>query len=193
MRARVAQALGLPKSCPLVLRIDDPDKPSANAAATADEALELLLPRAAFAQLRAHKWPGNLRELAMVLHNVVAFTLVSASDALQSGLSLRSPRLQVDPGLIGELLSGYELGSGADGEDAPDSEAGAQAVHVRANRTLNAVSQDVERQYMLSLLRSTAGDLARMAELLLGDASRTRAVRLRLNQLGVKLRELRGS
>ena len=45
-----------------------------------------------------------MRELASVMHNVVAFTLVAAVDAIRSGAPLRSARLQVDPGLIGELL-----------------------------------------------------------------------------------------
>jgi hypothetical protein len=64
-------------------------------------------------------------------------------------------------------------------------------VHVRAGRTLNAVAQDVERQYLLALFAATSGSFSAMAESLLGDATRTRAVRLRFNQLGLKVRALR--
>jgi DNA-binding NtrC family response regulator len=73
-----------------------------------------------------------------------------------------------------------------------DSSAGRVSVKVTPGRTLNQVAQDVERQYLRQLFERTRGDFAQMAELLLGDASRTRAVRLRLNQLGLKVRELRG-
>ncbi|MEZ4463796.1 MAG: sigma-54-dependent Fis family transcriptional regulator [bacterium] len=51
-------------------------------------------------------WPGNVRELAMVMHNIITFTLVGAVDAIGVGLELHSPRLQVDPGLVADLLSG---------------------------------------------------------------------------------------
>jgi hypothetical protein len=45
---------------------------------------------------------------------------------------------------------------------------------------------------LLHLFARTGGDFARMAEVLLGDAARQRAVRLRFNQLGLKVREITG-
>jgi len=114
--------------------------------------------------------------------------LVAAVDALEAGAALRSPRFQVDPGLVGELLAGAtplpdtpELG--ADPDLLP--------LRITPGSTLNAVSTAVERQYFLHLFRQTDGDFARMAERLLGDAGRGRAIRLRFNQLGLKVRELR--
>ena len=187
LRTRVARATGLPGNAPLRLRVG-------RARAGDDElALQLVLPRPAWQQLRGHAWPGNLRELAMVMHNLVAFTLVGAVDALSSGVSLARPRLQVDPGLLGELLAGSRgLGVG-DGRAVADSgdPGDAMAVEVKPDSTLNRVAQEVERQYMRELFKRTGGDLERMAELLLGDGSRTRAVRLRFNQLGISVRELR--
>ena len=58
-------------------------------------------------------------------------------------------------------------------------------------KTLNAVTTAVERQYYRELFSRTRGNFAHMAELLLGDAEKGRAVRLRFNQIGLKVRELR--
>jgi two-component system nitrogen regulation response regulator GlnG len=190
LRTRVARAAGLPADAPLSLAVGRRKD-------AAGDGLTLELPMPAWKQLEAHRWPGNLRELAMVMHNLVAFTLVHAVDALSSGVALRTPRLQVDPGLLGELLAGA---AGLDASDdsssdelAPDDAEGGDAFAVRLSpqSTLNQVTQAVERQYLVALFRRTRGDFAQMAKLLLGDESRTRAVRLRFNQLGLKVRELR--
>lgn len=170
---------------------------------TGEAGLLLALPPAAWNRLRAHGWPGNLRELSMVMRNLVSFTLLAAVDALESGVKLRSPRLQVDAGLVGELLAGSSglgalaqssgLGGGGASDAAPPAApSGTLAVRLEPRDTLNAVAQEVERQYMVALFEQTRGDLGLMAERLLGDASRRRAVRLRLNQLGLKVRALRG-
>ena len=65
------------------------------------------------------------------------------------------------------------------------------SIELRAGKTLNSVATEVERQYMLALFAQTQGSFPAMAEILLGDAERTRAVRLRFNQLGLKVRNLR--
>ena len=62
---------------------------------------------------------------------------------------------------------------------------------VRPQESLNAVSCDLERQCMERLFENYGGDLGRMAEALLGDAAAGRKVQLRMNQLGIKLRELK--
>jgi hypothetical protein len=54
------------------------------------------------------------------------------------------------------------------------------------------VSAEVERQYLRALFEACAGDLERMARELLGPRGTARQVHLRLNQLGLRLRELRG-
>jgi hypothetical protein len=52
------------------------------------------------------------------------------------------------------------------------------------------VANSVERQVFLELFRRADGDFGRMAGALLGDERKGRAVRLRFNQLGLKVREL---
>ncbi|HKP58760.1 MAG TPA: sigma 54-interacting transcriptional regulator [Polyangiales bacterium] len=185
LRERLALALGLPKDAPLVLRVESA---SPGPAAQSRTAIELVLPRSAWQQLERHGWPGNLRELSMLIHNLLAFTLVRAADALDSGVGLRSARLQIDPGLVGELLaaSAAPSGNGASGGGLLD-----QRVQLMPADSLNAVARAAERQYLSALFAGTRGDFEEMAELLLGDRKRSRALRLRFNQLGISIRELR--
>jgi DNA-binding NtrC family response regulator len=155
-----------------------------------DGRLHLALPQPAWRRLVQHRWPGNLRELEMVMRNIVTFTLVAAVDAIEAGVRLSTPRLQVDAGLVGELLAGawaLPIGDEAEGDGDPDL----VRVRIEPGRTLNVVSTAVERQYFEALFRQTDGELEAMAERLLGDRARGRAIRLRLNQLGLKIRELR--
>jgi DNA-binding NtrC family response regulator len=154
------------------------------------DGLELLLPKAAWQQLQTHPWPGNTRELAMVLHNIVVFTLVAALDAVRAGVALSSPRLQVDPGLVGELLAASSLGVASAATPGATATNAVSVVLARGS-TLNAVAVDVERQYFLALFLQHRGDFAAMAEALLGDRNKARAVRLRFNQLGLSVRQLR--
>jgi DNA-binding NtrC family response regulator len=187
LRERLARALGLPSSAPLALRVESTGP---TPAPQPKAAIELLLPRAAWHQLEGHAWPGNLRELAMLIHNLLAFTLVRAADALDSGLGLRSARLQIDPGLVGELLSASAAAGPRRGVVGADGLL-EQHVQLVPADSLNAVARGVERQYMSALFASTRGDFEQMAQLLLGDASRSRALRLRFHQLGISIRELR--
>ena len=223
LRDPVAQAVGLPAGAPLTLSIG---RSRGGSAVGVERGLELVLPTPVWQRLATHKWPGNVRELEMVMHNLVTFTLVGAVDALRAGLSLTSPRLQVDPGLVGELLAGASTlsvdgaprppngrsdeGGESSGElagygqatpsrhadDADDAgeHVGAlqtSCVHIEPQSTLNGVSTAVERQYFLDIFTRTRGQFDVMAEVLLGDGKKARAVRLRFNQLGLKVRELR--
>ncbi|MGB0679312.1 MAG: sigma-54-dependent transcriptional regulator [Polyangiales bacterium] len=154
----------------------------------ASESLSLALTQPAWQLLKAHPWPGNLRELAMVMQNLVCSTLMDALEALRAGVRLAQGRLQIDTALVQLLLSATEsMCTAAAPASAPD----ALAIRLAPQASLNAVAQDVERQYLQQLFRAHAGDLSAMAEHLLGDAKRSRAVRLRLNQLGLSVRDLR--
>ncbi|MCA9539879.1 MAG: sigma-54-dependent Fis family transcriptional regulator [Myxococcales bacterium] len=179
LRDRVCSALDRPFGAPLQLVVG-------RAEADAD-GLQLALPEPAWRRLAAHPWPGNLRELSMVMHNLVTFTLVAAVDAIEAGLPLSSGRLQVDAGLVADLLSGAPSLGGNEGPRGPD----VVPIHLEPQPTLNAVSVAVERQYFVHLFQQTDGDFEAMAERLLGSADRSRAIRLRLNQLGLKVRDLR--
>ncbi len=55
------------------------------------------------------------------------------------------------------------------------------------------LSADVERQYLRAMFDACDGDLERMARELLGPRGAARQVHLRLNQLGLRLRDLRGA
>jgi two-component system nitrogen regulation response regulator GlnG len=180
LRDEVAAAVGLEPGAPVELAIGR---------GGGEGAIEVVLPGPAWKVLEGHSWPGNIRELEMVMHNIVTFTLVATVDAVRSGLPISSPRLQVDPGLVGQLVAGSAALTGA-GERERATRADEVLVRLEPGQTLNAVANSVERQYFLALFRRYAGDFAKMAEALLGDASKGRAVRLRFNQLGLKVREL---
>lgn len=181
LRSQVAQSVGLSAKAPLKLVVGREGHGE-------EGALQLALPRPAWSRLEAHTWPGNLRELDMVMHNLVTFTLVAAVDAIGAGLELQSPRLQVDPGLVADLLAGAPTLAA---HDTAPVDPDVFAVRVTPGTTLNAVAAEVERQYCLKLFEQTGGDFTALAERLLGDPERARAVRLRFNQLGIKVRELR--
>ncbi|MEM6731186.1 MAG: sigma 54-interacting transcriptional regulator [Myxococcota bacterium] len=179
----VADAAGVPAGGRLMLR------PGKGRGRSNGDVLALALPDAGWKLLSEHRWPGNMRELAFVVHNVITFTLVEAADAIRAGLPMSSSRLQIDPGLVAELLRGST--STIDAKPAANDEDDRIAVQVRPGETLNGVSVEVERQYFLELFRRYDGDFAQMALHLLGDEGKARAVQLRFNQIGLKVRQLR--
>jgi DNA-binding NtrC family response regulator len=227
LKAQVARATGLASDTPLQLALG---RTEAN---TRENVLQLVIPEPAWKRLASHPWPGNMRELHSVMHHLVTFTLVAAVDALQSGLPLKSPKLQVDVGLVGELLASSRglqdasaatpahvqpvqpvqapppvnlpNGNGHHGDAARfttasnstpsavlvDDNPNSFMVTLRPAPSLNNIAVDVERQYFLALYRRHGGDFGSMAALLLGDASKERAIRLRFNQMGLKVRELK--
>ena len=66
-------------------------------------------------------------------------------------------------------------------------------VEIPTGPSFARISAEVERQYLRALYHACGGDLGRMARELLGPDGTGRQVHLRLNQLGLKLRELRGT
>ena len=181
----LAEAMSLDRDLPIQFQIG---RGSRNAAESMGLVIEL--DSASWEVLKRHNWPGNLRELQMLLLNLLTFTLVETVDAVRSGLQLGGGRLQVNPGLLLELLSGVQ-GLEAE-EDLGDEERLDQVrVRIESGLSLNEVAKSVERQYFLSLFRQTKGDFEAMADVLLGDSDRSRAIRLRFNQLGLKVRELK--
>ena len=66
LRDQVANAVGLPEGSPLELVVGRPAKEAAAFG------LQLVLPAPGFKQLLKHTWPGNTRELSMVMHNLAA-------------------------------------------------------------------------------------------------------------------------
>ena len=145
--------------------------------------LVLLLPDRSVQLLRRHRWPGNLREFAMTLENALTFTFAELVGLPVGG---RGDVVQVRPKLLRDLLQAVRV-------DAPVDESGWKCnVHIRPDGTLNHLAQDVERQYFTKLWEQEEGDFAAMARILMGDPECARKVQLRFNQLGLKVRELKG-
>lgn len=145
--------------------------------------MTLLFPERSLRLLKAHAWPGNLREFAMLVENAVLFAL--AEMATLSGGD-RADVVQVRPKIVRDLLDHASL-------EAPLPQGDGYTVQVRLEPgdTLNKVAQSCERQYFEQLWVTHQGDFGAMAELLLGDAEDARKVQLRFNQLGLKVREMK--
>jgi DNA-binding NtrC family response regulator len=158
--------------------------------------IHFLLHPSSFKLLRGFDWPGNFRQFEMVLSNLVTFTLVDLVDRADqvepTADASHADVIPIQPRTVSEMLRPW--GEGAHGEE-PEAEGAGSAVEVRLapGETLNAVSQDVERQYLERLYRRHGGDLRKLGEVLLGDPEAGRKIQLRMNQLGIKLRELKRS
>ncbi len=160
--------------------------------------IHFLLHPSSHQMLREFEWPGNFRQFEMVLSNLMTLTLVDLVDRAAQvepedpGQASRPDVIPILPRIVRDLLRPMELyrGGGRDvNEDGDDpSEV---VVHVTPAESLNAVSCDVERQYLEQLYVRYEGDLAAVAEAVLGDALAGRKIQLRMNQLGVKLRTLK--
>jgi len=170
-------------------------KPAAQAARR--DAFALFLSRQALGWLVAHDWPGNLRELRLLVTNALVFALVQQLEV--GGTAERAPAILAIPDhVVSRLLRGApptDATRGKPAAAAPEAASGKGArriaVEVRPGPSFSQISIDVERQYMQALFHAHGGDLERMAAALLGPKGSARQVHLRLNQLGIKLRELR--
>ena len=157
-----------------------------------EQSVRFILSRQSFAAMRAHTWPGNVRELAMF---VITATVSALSDAIRAaeegrGASGEAARtIPIPSRLVRELLE-------ASWTEPTGPARVLEAAAVTANGpkpTLRDVARDLERQLYERLYRETRGDFEAMARRLLdGDpAANARRVRLRFNQLGLRVRNLR--
>ena len=151
--------------------------------------LVFLFPERSMRQLRAHRWPGNLREFAMTVENALNLCLAEVVGAgRRPGLGrpdVRHDVVQVRPKLVRDLLLAVP------GTDEDEDGGWRAEFRVRPHASLNKVAQDLERQYFTRLYLRERGDFSSMARVLLGDADAARKVQLRFNQLGLKVRELK--
>ncbi len=155
------------------------------------DAFSLFLADRALGKLVRYDWPGNHRELKLVATNLVVETLLEQLDAAPDAGGRAPAILQLRDRAIDRLLQ----------REAPTRRApGARGkggatipVEIRAQRTFALVSRDVEQQYMRAVYARCDGDLETMARELLGDKGTARQVHLRLNQLGLSVRELRAT
>jgi DNA-binding NtrC family response regulator len=151
---------------------------------TAPGTLFLLLPSRTLALMRNHEWPGNLREFAMTVDNLLTISLAEAIGTHLAGRG-RPDVIQLRPKTVRDLLRAVRL------ETPGDDSGWSIQLQVRPHDGLNKVAQDIERQYFKKLYFQERGDFAAMARVLLGDADGARKVQLRFNQLGLKVRELK--
>jgi DNA-binding NtrC family response regulator len=163
--------------------------------------IHFLFHPSSYKTLRDFDWPGNFRQLEMLLSNLFTLTLVELVDRAEQvepddlSESSRPDVIPMLPRTVRDLLRPMELPRVvSDPDPGVRQEAdGSHRVSVSLvpAESLNAVSCAVERQYLELLYEKYGGDLGRMAQVLLDDAEAGRKVQLRMNQLGIKLRKLK--
>ena len=135
-RLQLNRALGLPETSPVKLSL--PDDPKRGL-----DCIQLVIPGPSWRRLLRHRWSGNVRELAMVLQPR-HLQRGRGRRRSESGLTIRSKRLQVDSGLVNQLLEGGLDMTRSDGE-AEKVDPDVFRLRLHPGQTLNAVSVDMER------------------------------------------------
>jgi DNA-binding NtrC family response regulator len=149
------------------------------------DAFAAFIPERVLQRLVAHPWPGNHRELKLLALNALVFSL--AEDGPGKG-----GRVAVSETVVGHLLG--NVCALAPSRSALQGASGERRIEVavRAGRTFAEISAEVERQYLTTLFHAHGGDLDRIAAELFGPGANPRKVHLRMNQLGLRVRSLRG-
>ena len=164
------------------------------AVAARRDAFSVFISREALERLVAHDWPGNHRELRLFAANALVFALTQHLDAAPVATAARAPAvLDVPDPLIARLLGGVAAAQARTSAAAERGGTRRIEVAIGAAATFARLSADVERQYLRAMFEVCDGDLERMARELLGPHGAARQVHLRLNQLGLRLRDLRGA
>lgn len=141
--------------------------------------------------LERYDFPGNTRQLEMILANAVMFTL---ADALAAGRVADRPVVPIDAQVLRQLIRASDLSREDEGQRGPAmDEPWRCLVNVVPHKSLNQTSRDVERQVFEDLYVHCGGSFERMAEHVLeGNAvANARKVQLRFNNLGLSVRTLR--
>jgi two-component system nitrogen regulation response regulator GlnG len=161
------------------------------------DAFSVFVSREALARLTAHDWPGNHRELKLLAANALVFCLsrhLDVAETTATGGAARAPAvLDVPDPLVSQLLGAVSPKRAARPLMVAQGKPGARRIEVelQPESSFARVSADVERQYMRALFDVCDGDLTRMAQELLGPTGSARQVHLRMNQLGMRLRDMR--
>lgn len=144
-------------------------------------AASFVLPPRAWQAVTRHPWPGNVRQLDMVV-----LDLLSASLFSREGPSI-GPDGSVAFALDARLL--FQLLAEARGP-APAKEERLVLPWPKAG-SVEEFRRELERAVYRQLFREARGDFAAMAERLAGRREEARAVRLRFNRLGLSARSER--
>ncbi len=164
------------------------------AVAARRDAFSVFISREALERLSAHDWPGNHRELRLFAANALVFALTQHLDATQAATAARAPAvLDVPDPLIARLLGAVTTTKARTQAALLDGGARRVDVAIAPAASFARLSSEVERQYLRAVFDACDGDLERMARELLGPRGAARQVHLRLNQLGLRLRDLRGA
>ncbi len=164
------------------------------------DAFSVFLAQGALQRLSAHPWPGNHRELKLLATNALVFSLVQHLDGEDSAANddaraQRAPAvLAIPEALVDRLLGKAAPQRAAAPGPVISGSSGDRRVEIalKPAATFAEISAEVERQYLMALFHAHGGDLSRMAAELFGPGASRRKVHLRMNQLGLRLRNLRG-
>jgi DNA-binding NtrC family response regulator len=166
------------------------------------DAITVFLSRAALGRLESHDWPGNVRELRLFAVNALVHALAAHLDAAAlvtapAGAARAPAILALADGLVDRLLASDRGRARSGVRPARSPRSGDRGrridVEIPTGTTFAGISAEVERQYLRAVYHACDGDLTKMAVELLGPKGAARQVHLRLNQLGLKLRELRAT
>jgi DNA-binding NtrC family response regulator len=137
------------------------------------------LPRKGWQAITRHPWPGNVRQFAMVLADLLAATLYGRTAATKDGAD--RVVFTMDPRLLFDLLAEARQ------EDAPS---GGEVLSLPRPKvdSVEGFRRELERSAFRQLFHECEGDFARMAERMTGSTADERAVRLRFNKLGLSAR-----
>ncbi|HYY53059.1 MAG TPA: sigma 54-interacting transcriptional regulator [Myxococcales bacterium] len=155
------------------------------------EALPVFIPERALRRLLAYDWPGNHRELKLFAINALVLSPAEHGGNTDGGRAV----FTVSESVVDELLENVSAPSSPSSSVAAVAGAPGERrieVSVRAGRTFTEISADVERQYLTALFHAHGGNLDRIAVELFGPGANRRKVHLRMNQLGLRVRGLRG-
>jgi len=151
-----------------------------------------VLGRESVRALERHRFPGNVRELELFVTNAVVFALTDALEAVEQGRAASGDAARIVPipaRLVRELLHDGRPASKAGARE----ERGGRSFRLAPADGLHDVARSLEVQLYEQLFAEHDGDFEAMARALLGrdDPSSARKVRLRFNQLGLRVRGAR--
>jgi DNA-binding NtrC family response regulator len=168
-----AEAAGL--ASPLEVRL------SVGERAASREALTFVLAKSSLSALRAHSFTGNIRELKLVAATAAVLALSDALEAARRGAGATSAAPSVVP-IPHQVLKRLLQSSG-------EPAVRRVLLQVDRARSLHQVARSLERQLYQKLFDESGGSFEAMARELLGDGKQARRVRLRFNQLGLRVRK----
>ena len=149
----------------------------------APTSLSFVLSSASLRELRAHGWPGNVRELDHLICTAAVSALADALAAVEAGRADQTAAyiLPISAKLVRELLAFPEA--------SPPVGGGRVSVEVAPAPTLHALSRQLESQIFRQAYRDAGGDFTALARRFLqgNAATNARRVRLRFNQLGLRV------